>query len=521
MRPRCGVERCPETRPRSSRRPVARARAFAAGAALLLAAGSLAACSNHGTDTARPTSSDTAERNGSDGPATPDGAFPKDRGDADGGDPGRPPHPGSTIPGPPPAADLSDVPDPTVPGLGDPRIDVHHYDVTLRADPGEEAIAGRVRITLAARTAAPLATFTLDLRGPTVRSVTVDGADAASEQRGDQIEITPTSPLTPAEPTVVEVTYGGRPDPGELMDLGLRTGLQQDDEGGWFALSQPDGTRTWVPVNDHPSDKATWRITLDTPADVVGVANGRLTSRERRGDRRAWVWDLDRPMASYLALVAIGDYDLVESEGPDGLRIASAFPSSLSADDRATFGDLEAIVERLAATYGPYPDDDLGVVVVPKELGVALETQTRPLFGTDTVGAPVVVEHELAHQWGGNSVTPATWEHLWLSEGFATFASGDVHPPFGGTRRAVVSPEAARALDEVVYHGGGTALLALRDQVGEQRFARIMRTWFDRYGGGTATTADFVTLASEVAGTDLDDWATTWLYEPQPTYTGD
>jgi aminopeptidase N len=149
---------------------------------------------------------------------------------------------------------------------------------------------------------------------------------------------------------------------------------------------------------------------------------------------------------------------------------------------------------------------------------VALETQTRPIFGTDTVGIPVVVEHELAHQWGGNDVTPATWEHLWLSEGFATYASGDVTPPFGGTRHPVVSPEAARALDDTVYNGGGTALLALGDEVGQERLDRILRTWFERYGGGTATTEDFVALASEIAGVDLAEWATTWLYEPQPTY---
>jgi len=443
----------------------------------------------------------SAEPGGPDGAAAPGGS-------------------GSTIAGPTPADDVWDVPDRAVPGLGDPRIDVHHYDVTLRADPGEDDIAGHAIVALAARTAEPLASFTLDLRGPTVRSVSVGGEPAEADHRGDQVVITPTTPLEPGELTTVELTYAGHPELGELMGLGIDTGLQHDDRGGWFAMSQPDGTRTWMPANDHPSDKATWRITLDTPAEVVGVANGRLHSSDRRGDRRRWVWEMDQPMATYLAVVAIGDYDLVERDGPYGTRVVSAFPRDLDDDVRASFDRLDDLVVRFAEIYGAYPDDDLGVIVVPTNLGVALETQTRPLFGLDSAGDEVILAHELAHLWAGDSVTPASWEHLWLSEGFATFASGDVRPPFGGTSVAVASPDAARAMGDALYRGGATALLALRDEVGDERFDAILLAWFDRFGGATATTEDFVDLAEELTATDLTDWATTWLHEPQPTYQG-
>lgn len=465
-----------------------------------------------------PTRSDD-DRSGATPPAT---TIDLPAGTPDGGPTDRPtngpPVTGSTIPGPAPDIDERDVADPAVGGLGDPRIDVHRYEVTLRADPGQDEISGRAQITLAPRTAEPLPAFTLDLRGPTVDTATVDGVDAEVRASGDQIEITPATPLDPGETTEVDITYAGHPRPGSLMGLAIDTGLQHDDEGGWFAMSQPDGTRTWMPTNDHPSDKALWQITLDTPTDVVGVSNGRLQSNDRDGDRRHWVWEVDRPMASYLALVAIGDYELVESDGPDGIRITSAFPHSLGAEERATFDDIGDIVSELADAYGAYPDDDLGVVVVPQALGVALETQTRPLFGTDTIGLRDVVVHELAHQWGGDSVTPATWDHLWLSEGFATFASDDVSPPLGGTSVPVASPEAALSLGNTLYHGGAVALLALRDEIGEERFDQVLREWFDRYGGGTATTEDFVDLAGEVSETDLSDWATTWLYEPQPPY---
>lgn len=91
-----------------------------------------------------------------------------------------------TIPGPAPSPRAIDVADPLLPGLGDPRIDVHHYDVTLRADPGTDTINGRVVITLAARTTEPLRAFTLDLRGPTVDSAAVDGTPATVDVTGDR-----------------------------------------------------------------------------------------------------------------------------------------------------------------------------------------------------------------------------------------------------------------------------------------------------------------------------------------------
>ena len=200
----------------------------------------------------------------------------------------------------------------------------------------------------------------------------VDGTEAAHRVEGDQIVITPVEPLEPGATARVEVRYAGRPDPTTVFDLRATAGLQHDEDGGWYALSQPDGTRTWLPANDHPSDKATWRITLDTPDDAVGVANGRLRSEEQADGRTRWVWEVDQPMATYLAVVAIGDFELVRRTGPAGTKVISAFPRGFDPQSRMLYdGAIDGIVEELAATYGPYPDDDLGVVVVPDTIGVA------------------------------------------------------------------------------------------------------------------------------------------------------
>lgn len=432
-----------------------------------------------------------------------------------------------------------DVPDAVFGGLGDPRIDVTHYDVVVRADPGDPQIEGTAIITVAARTAAPLSAFTLDLRGPTITSAEIDGSTVEVSTDPDalahQVELTPATPLQPGEPVDLTITYEGVPDGGQFAALGLIRGWQADDEGGWYTMSEPSGTSTWVPSNDHPSDKATWTVTLDTPANVEGISNGRLVSRARVGDRRHWRWEADQPMASYLALAAVGRYDLVERAGPDGTKVLFAFTKTLSDDDRAAFDELDAMVEFFTDAFGPYPNDDLGAVVVPADLGLALETQTRPLFGTDGVSRGVVwaLAHELAHQWFGNAVSPATWEDLWLNEGFATYADWMYEADVADTdiyevadigtccSLAVTDPAAALTFGDPVYRGGARALQGLREQVGDDDFFAVLRRWYADFAGSTASTADFLALAEDVTGDDLDPWAETWLHTAtQPDLPG-
>ncbi|HEX2578169.1 MAG TPA: M1 family metallopeptidase, partial [Aquihabitans sp.] len=409
----------------------------------------------------------------------------------------------------------------------------------VRADPGRPAVDGTATLVLGATTEEPLPSFTLDLSGPEVEEATVDGEAAEVARLDDgQVEVTPKAALDPAAEVEVVLTYGGVPDVGRFPGLGVPVGWQPDDVGGWFAMSEPDGTATWVPVNDHPSDKATWTITLDTPADAVGVANGRLLERDAGDDgRRRWVWETDEPMASYLVFVAVGDYELEERSGPGGTRVLFAFPSDLPADDRRAFDELDAILTFFTETFGPYPDDDAGAVVVPSDLGLALETQTRPLFGLDATGEDEVwaLAHELAHQWFGNAVTPEGWDDLWLNEGFATYADwlyidhvGDAtidematDASDRGVDLAVLDPKAAGTFDNAVYEGGALVLHALRRTIGDDDFFELLRRWYGDHRGSNATTEDLVALAEEVSGDELDAFFQAWLRSPdQPELPG-
>lgn len=429
--------------------------------------------------------------------------------------------------------ELSDVPDEVFAGLGDPRIDVADYQVRVRAEPGREDIAGTARLRLSATTADPLASFTLDLRGPEVSQVLVDGRRARVTATDDELEITPAEPLAPGRAAAVVITYAGVPGSASFPGIDAPVGWQPDDDDGWFAMNEPYGTSTWVPVSDHPSDKATWTITLDTPSRVTGVANGRLLSRQAVAGRRRWVWQTDQPMASYLAFVAVGRYDLVERDGAEDTQVVLAFPPDVSAETRAGFDEIDPILSFFAETFGPYPDDDAGAVVVDTRLGLAMETQTRPLFGSDALrdGEVWALAHELAHQWYGNAVTPARWQDLWLNEAFATYADWlwREHRGEGSVRElsdragvrtsgdlSVLDPDAAATFDGVLYEGGGRALHALRLQVGDDDFFELLRRWFDDNRGRSVTTEDFFSLAEAVTGEDPEPWADAWLRSAEP-----
>jgi len=120
--------------------------------------------------------------------------------------------------------------------------------------------------------------------------------------------------------------------------------------------------------------------------------------------------------------VGIAEFERVEAGEAAGVPIRNYFPVTLPLSVREGYDRQGEMLAHFDALFGPYPFDAYGVVVHDENLGFALETQTLSIFGR---GRPRenTVAHELAHQWFGNSVSPAAWQHIWLNEGFATYAA--------------------------------------------------------------------------------------------------
>jgi aminopeptidase N len=419
------------------------------------------------------------------------------------------------------------------PAAGNGGYQVRHYNLNLRYTPDTRSLTGRARIKAETRRK-NLRSFSLDLRGLTVSSVRVNGRPADHVQDGPELVVIPGHVLKAGRRFTVDVRYGGT------------TGQPTDNTGalyGWvsyadgaFVANEPDGASTWFPVNDSPYDKATYDFRITVPRGTVAVANGDLVgSRTRKGRTTFW-WSADEPMASYLAMAASGDYVLSRSRTSSGLSIINAVDKDLSTAQRAytqkTLALQPEMIAYFSRLFGPYPFSSFGAVVDDDEdAGYALENQTRPIYsGPPSEGT---VAHELAHQWYGDSVTPKRWRDIWLNEGFATYSEwlwtahrgGDsVQEQFDDASARPASdafwqlrigdPGATELFNGATYDRGAMTLHALRLEVGDEAFFRVLRAWAQRNRYGVVSTNDLVRLAERVSGEQLDALFTTWLYTP-------
>ncbi|WP_431965493.1 M1 family metallopeptidase [Actinacidiphila sp. bgisy160] len=423
------------------------------------------------------------------------------------------------------------------PELGNPGYDVYDYDISFTYHGNDRPLDAMTRVDALATDT--LSRFYLDFRGD-VRSVEVNGRRAAFRTWREELVVTPAVPVPRGDRLRVTVVHTS--DPVAKGDTGwIRT------KDGLAMANQAAAAHTVFPCNDHPSDKARFAFHVTAPGDLTVVANGLPETAVRKGPVTTWNYRTVHVMATELAQVSIGRSTVVRRTGPGGLPlrdvVGSADPDRAKLDKRLamTAGQIAWMEQQV----GPYPFETYGILSADTVTGFELETQTLSLFerrvllAREAEAAPVMV-HELAHQWFGDSVSPATWSDLWLNEGHATwyqwrYAAEHYHEltleqlakaAYGADARLRRDggPPAAPKPPGVdgklgifrgnVYFGGALALYALRQEMGADAFQRLERAWVARHRDEAASTGDFIALASEVAGRDLGGFLRAWLHGP-------
>ncbi|KRE31300.1 M1 family metallopeptidase [Agromyces sp. Soil535] len=377
-----------------------------------------------------------------------------------------------------------------------------------------------------------LAQFSLDLVGLTASRVRVDGRKAEFRQSQGKLRITPVRPIEPGSTVGVIVEYGGAPRPRRTRWGTI--GWEELDDGVLVA-SQPSGAPTWFPCNDHPADKASYRLRFETDAAYTVVANGELVEHRIVGGQGIWTYEQREPTSSYLLMLQVGRYTR-RSLAFDGAECAVFFPRALEREVRADFADLPRMLEVFEERFGPYPFERYAVVVTDDELEIPLEAQGLAVFGSNHVdgegGEERLIAHELAHQWFGNSVGVARWQDIWLNEGFCCYAEWLWSDAAGQAsadelarhHHAVLAqlpadlligdPGPSYMFDDRLYKRGALTLHALRHELGDVAFFDLLREWTATKRHGSATTAEFIDLADARTHRDLGEFFESWLYHP-------
>lgn len=432
---------------------------------------------------------------------------------------------------------------PGAPGVGDPYFpeygnggyDVRHYNLAVRYDPQNHYLWGVA--TIRAVATEDLDRFNLDLVGLTVRSIEVNGRRARWSRTEHELTVRPHHKLRRRNPFRVIVRYDGVPTTFLSGSLGVPMGFMHTDDGAIVA-GEPESAAGWFPVNDHPTDRATYHFRVTVPSGYQVVANGLPCGTWSTHGWTTFVWEARDPMASYLATIDVGDWSIREYRTPSGLPVIDAVDPDLGDVADAALARQPEIIGVLEDAFGPYPFETVGAIIDDHlQLAFALETQTRPVYpGSPFVqGAEFVTEliaHELAHQWFGDSVALRRWKDIWLNEGFATYAEllwlehegvapigfildyvYDLIPPDDPFWSVVVGdPGVVNLFSEPIYLRGAMTLQALREAVGEPSFWEIMQTWARDRALGTGTTPEFIALAEELSGQQLDTLFDTWLF---------
>ena len=421
-----------------------------------------------------------------------------------------------------------------------PGVDAVHYAFALTLRDDSDVIDGETQIRLRFVNAG-VGQVTLDLmnragdKGMTVASVTLPGAQAVVfSHTGDRLTVTLPQPSTAGQEATLTVRYSGVPA------AGLRIGPNRHGDRVFFSESWPNNARHWLPMIDHPYDKATGEFIVTAPAQYQVVANGLLVEElDLPGGARRTHWKQSVPIASWLYALGVARFAVHHAGLVKGVELSSyVFPQNREEVTPAFEMTGREALSFFHENIGPFPYEKLANV---QAMGFAGGTEhaSAIFYGENSVTGRSIVDlvtHEIAHQWFGDSITERDWDDAWLSEGFATYFTLLFTEHSQGRDAFVAGLRSSRArvleleqklpdtpvihrnlsdmkkvLNQLIYQKGGWTLHMLRAQIGAEVFWTGIRDYYRRYRDGSATTDDFRHEMERVSAQDLGWFFRQWL----------
>ncbi len=314
-------------------------------------------------------------------------------------------------------------------------------------------------------------------------------------------------------------------------------------------LCTPYLAHTWWPCFDGPSDKLdSVHLDITIPDTSYGgyslyaASNGKLMNiASRRAGWTTYTWHEDYPIVPYYVSIAVSNY-LVFSHyyhyAADSMEVPYyVFPEHYS-QAQQTFAETVDMITFFADLYGEYP------FVTEKysmaEIGFygAIEKQTKTIMGNVSSNWYMTVVHELSHMWFGDMISPTSWHHCWVNEGFATYSEAlwwedkyglqayhtymnDMSYWDGGTVYLQNITNPFQIFLTICYDKGAWVLHMLRHVMGDSVFFDALYTYATdpQFMYGNASTEDVQQVFETVSGLNLSDFFQQWIYDERyPRY---
>lgn len=395
---------------------------------------------------------------------------------------------------------------------------VTHVALDLALDFAGKQVAGKATLDIAG--AANADTVVLDSQGLKIAGVTDEAGKPLPFTVGRAVE-GKGAPVTIKIGKARRVTVAYSASDSEALQWLAPEQTAGGKQPYLFSQGQPTLNRTWIPTQDSPGIRQTWEARIVAPKPLTVVMSGlRIGEPEDLGDKRAFRFRMDKPVAPYLIAIAAGDLAFRELGPRTGVWTE---PSMLqaAADELADTEKMVAAAEKL---YGPYRWGRYDMIVLPPSFpygGMENPTLTflTPTFIAGDKSLNGLVAHELAHSWSGNLVTNANWADSWLNEGVTSYFENRIIEALYGSHRA--NQEAALAFREmedvfeekgkdapvtalhlpeaeavpdggesgIIYDKGAVFMRTVEQIVGRERFDAWLRQWFDSHAFQPATSA--------------------------------
>jgi len=377
-------------------------------------------------------------------------------------------------------------------------------------------------------------------KGMTVSKVESEGKALSFTHEGEELKINLPAPSKSNQRRVYTITYSGMPA------TGLKIARNKYGDRTFFSDNWPDKGRNWLPIVDHPYDKAMCEFIVTAPVHYQVVSNGlKIEETDLPGGMRLTHWKQSVPIASWLYVLGVARFAVQYVDQFDNKSIETWVYYQ---DREAGFYDFAEPTKQALEFYsnyvGPFVYERLANIQSNSVSG-GMEAASAILYSENSVVGDRnerwrnVVIHEIAHQWFGNSVTEHDWDDVWLSEGFATyFTLLFIEHAYGRDAFMAGLADSKKRVDAFhvknpnyrivhdnlsdmtqvtssqTYQKGSWILHMLRGVVGSENFQKGIRSYYYKYMNSNATTADFQREMEEASGMDLKNFFEQWLYKP-------